>query len=266
MTRIITLIVTISTLFACSNNDSKQAKTDNIVKPVTPIEAKKEDHPTEMKYKYPKTHKGEVVDTYFDSKVEDPYRWLEDDMSEETAAWVKSQNQVTQTYLKEIPYRESIEKRLTELWNYEKVSAPFKEGDYTYYYKNDGLQNQYVIYRSKAKSKAEVFLDPNTFSKDGTVSLSDISFSKDSKYAAYSISEGGSDWRKLKVIDVESKEQIEDQLVDVKFSGLSWKGSEGFYYSSYDKPEGSELSAKTDPNKLYYHKLRTKHSEDKVLI
>ena len=150
--------------------------------------------------------------------------------------------------------------------DYEKVSAPFKEGKYTYFYKNDGLQNQYVIYRQVEGGEPEVFLDPNTFSDDGTTSLAGITFSKDGSLAAYQISEGGSDWRKVIIIDVETKKQIEDTLVDVKFSGLSWVGNEGFYYSSYDKPEGSELSAKTDQHKLYFHKLGTKQADDKVVF
>ncbi|MCF6318228.1 MAG: prolyl oligopeptidase family serine peptidase [Proteobacteria bacterium] len=214
---------------------------------------------------YPTTAKGDVVDSYFGTEVADPYRWLEDDMSAETAAWVKAENVVTQDYLKNIPFRQAIEERLTKLWNYEKISAPFKEGDYTYFYKNDGLQNQYVMYRKDADGNDEVFLDPNTFSEDGTVSLGQVSFSKDGSIVAYAISEGGSDWRKVKILDVESKKQIEETLVDIKFSGLSWYKNEGFYYSSYDKPEGSELSAKTDQHKLYYHKLGTKQSDDEVV-
>ncbi|WP_442792795.1 prolyl oligopeptidase family serine peptidase [Pseudoalteromonas sp. T1lg24] len=215
---------------------------------------------------YPETKKGEVVDTYFDTQVADPYRWLEDDMSEETAQWVKTQNKVTFDYLSQIPYRDKLKERLTKLMDYEKVSAPFKEGKYTYFYKNDGLQNQYVIYRQVEDGEPEVFLDPNTFSDDGTTSLAGITFSKDGSLAAYQISEGGSDWRKVIIIDVETKKQIEDTLVDVKFSGLSWVGNEGFYYSSYDKPEGSELSAKTDQHKLYFHKLGTKQADDKVVF
>nr|WP_246013939.1 prolyl oligopeptidase family serine peptidase [Pseudidiomarina gelatinasegens] len=212
------------------------------------------------------TVRGNVTDEYFGNVVADPYRWLEDDRSEETEAWVKAQNEVTFEYLEQIPYRDQIKDRLAQLWNYEKVGAPFKEGDYTYFYKNDGLQNQYVVYRTDADGNTEVFLDPNTFSEDGTTSLATLSFSKDGSLAAYAISEGGSDWRKIIVIDVETKEQLEPTLVDVKFSGISWYGNEGFYYSSYDKPEGSELSAKTDQHKLYYHKLGTTQAEDTVVF
>ncbi|RKF05094.1 prolyl oligopeptidase [Tenacibaculum lutimaris] len=215
---------------------------------------------------YPETAKKPVVDEYFGTKVTDNYRWLEDDRSAETEAWVKAENEVTFDYLSKIPYREQLKDRLSELWNYEKVGTPFKEGDYTYFYKNDGLQNQYVIYRKDKDGKEEVFLDPNTFAEDGTTSLGSISFTKDGKTVAYAISEGGSDWRKVIVMDAETKEIKGDTLVDVKFSGIAWKGNEGFYYSSYDKPKGSELSAKTDQHKLYYHKLGTPQSSDEVIF
>ncbi len=219
-----------------------------------------------MALKYPETKKQPVVDTYFETEVTDNYRWLEDDRSEETENWVKSENKVTFDYLSKIPYREQLKNRLSELWNYEKLGVPFKEGDFTYFYKNDGLQNHYVLYRKKEDGKEEVFLDPNTFSEDGTTSMSSVSFSKDGKTVAYSISEGGSDWRKIIIIDAASREVKEDTLVDVKFSGISWKDNDGFYYSSYDKPKGSELSAKTDQHKLYYHKLGTSQKDDKVIF
>ena len=216
---------------------------------------------------YPKTEKQPVVDTYFNTEVTDNYRWLEDDRSQETEAWVKAENEVTFNYLDQIPYRDQIKNRLKTLWNYEKIGSPFKEGDYTYYSKNDGLQNQSVIYRKKGDDgKEEVFLDPNTFSEDATTSLGGLQFSKDGKTAAYSISEGGSDWRKIIVMDAVTKTIKEDTLVDIKFSGISWKGNDGFYYSSYDKPEGSELSAKTDQHKLYYHKLGTPQENDLVIF
>jgi len=215
---------------------------------------------------YPETKKVDTIDTYFGTDIKDPYRWLEDDKSDETAAWVEAQNKVTFGYLEQIPYRDTLKNRLEKLWNYEKFSAPFKEGDYTYFYKNNGLQNQYVVYRQKDNAAPEIFLDPNTFSKDGTTSLSGLSFSKSGKIAAYSISEGGSDWRKVIVMDAISKEIKGDTIIDVKFSGLSWKGDEGFYYSSYDKPKGSELSAKTDQHKLYYHKLGTSQKEDQLIF
>ena len=215
---------------------------------------------------YPQTKKGETVDVYFDTKVADPYRWLEDDKSEETASWVKAQNVVTYDYLSKIPFRDALKSRMEKLWNYEKIGAPTKEGNYTYYFKNNGLQNQSVMYRKDAKGVETVFLDPNTFSKKGTTSLGGVDFSKDGSKVAYSISEGGSDWRKVILIDAESKKILEDTLVDIKFSGVSWKGNEGFYYSSYDKPKGSELSAKTDQHKLYFHKLGTPQKEDVVVF
>ncbi len=218
------------------------------------------------KLQYPQTKKGETVDVYFDTKVSDPYRWLEDDKSAETGAWVKAENDVTYAYLNKIPFRDQLKKRMEQLWNYEKIGAPFKEGKFTYYSKNNGLQNQSVVYRKDEKGKEEVFLDPNTFSKDGTTSLGGLNFSKNGNIAAYSISEGGSDWRKVIIIDALSKKVIEDTLVDIKFSGVSWHGNEGFYYSSYDKPKGSELSAKTDQHKLYFHKLGTSQKDDKVIF
>ncbi|WP_179318650.1 prolyl oligopeptidase family serine peptidase [Winogradskyella helgolandensis] len=218
---------------------------------------------------YPESHKIDTIDTYFGESVADPYRWLEDDRSKETEAWVKAQNIATFGYLDNIPYREELKERLTKLWNYEKISAPYVEGDYTYFSKNDGLQNQSVIYRYKTgedPKTAEVFLNPNTFKEDGTISLGGMSFSKNGKTLAYAISEGGSDWRKILVMNVETNEIVEDTLVDIKFSGMSWYKNEGFYYSSYDKPEGSELSAKTDQHKVYYHKLGTKQTEDQLIF
>jgi|TARA_R100000479_G_scaffold165252_1_gene104521 prolyl oligopeptidase len=240
-----------------------------IVIGLTVVACKEEPKKETTALTYPETKKVDTVDTYFGTEVKDPYRWLEDDMSEETADWVQRENKTTYGYLENIPYRDALKERLSTLWNYEKVGPPFKEGDYTYFYKNDGLQNQYVVYRYKTEedpSNAEVFLDPNTFTDDGTISLDNLSFSEDGKTSAYSISEGGSDWRKVLVMNVEDREIVEDTLVDIKFSGLSWKGNEGFYYSSYDKPKGSELSAKTDQHKLYYHKLGTSQMEDELIF
>ncbi len=215
---------------------------------------------------YPETRKDTTQNTFFDTTIIDQYRWLEDDLSTETNAWVDAQNKVTFDYLDKIPFRADYKSRLEKLWNYEKYGAPFKEGKYTYFYKNDGLQNQFVLWRNNGEKDAEIFLDPNTFSKDGTTSLAGIEFSKDGSKVAYQISEGGSDWRKVIIMDADSKKILEDTLIDVKFSGLSWKGNEGFYYSSYDKPKGSELSAKTDQHKLYYHKLGTSQKDDKVIF
>lgn len=224
---------------------------------------------TKIKLKYPVTHKVNVIDTYFDTDIADPYRWLEDDLSVETANWVSAQNDVTFGYLEQIAYRDTLKQRLTDIWNYEKVGAPFIEGTYTYFYKNDGLQDQYVVYRYKTgqgQSSAEIFLNPNTFSHDGTTSLGQLSFSRDGSKAAYTISEGGSDWRKIIIIDTETKQTLEPRLIDVKFSDIAWYKNEGFYYSSYDKPKGSELSAKTDQHKLYYHQLGTPQQSDKVVF
>ena len=215
---------------------------------------------------YPVTAKVDTVDNYFGTEVKDPYRWLEDDRSPETEAWVKDQNKTTFGYLEKILFRNDLKNRLEKLWNYEKLGSPFKKGDYTYFYKNDGLQNQYVVYRAKGDEDPEIFLDPNTFSEDGTTSLAGLSFTKDGSLAAYLISEGGSDWRKAIILNAETKEIVEDTLIDIKFSGLSWKGNDGFYYSSYDKPKGSELSAKTDQHKVYYHKLGTSQKDDELIF
>jgi prolyl oligopeptidase len=215
---------------------------------------------------YPITKTIDAVDSYFGVEVKDPYRWLEDDRSTDTEAWVKAQNKSTFEYLDNIPFKSELKKRLTDLWNFKKVGAPFKEGDYIYYSKNDGLQNQNVVYRKKGEDGLEeMFLDPNTFSQDGTVSLGALSFSKNGKILAYSISEGGSDWRKILIMDTETKTIIENTLIDIKFTQISWYKNEGFYYSSYDKPKGSELSAKTDQHKVYYHKLGTSQNQD-ILI
>jgi prolyl oligopeptidase len=221
---------------------------------------------TEFTGHYPDTKKAEQTDEYFGTKVSDPYRWLEDDRSEETKGWVVAENKVTNDYISKIPFRDAIKSRLTELWNYVKYTAPFKEGEYTYFYKNDGLQNQSVLYRQVGNETPEVFLDPNTFSTDGTSSLQGIDFTKDGSLAAYQISEGGSDWRKVIVLDTKTMQKVGDTLRDVKFSGLSWLHNDGFYYSSYDKPKGSQLSEKTQIHKMFYHKLGTPQREDKLIF
>ena len=224
----------------------------------------KKEETTSMKY--PETKKVDTVDTYFGEQVADPYRWLENDTAKETGEWVKAQNDITFGFLEKIPYRETVKKRLEEVYNYERLGAPFKEGEWHYFYKNDGLQNHSVLYRKKGENGTpEVFLDPNTFSKDGTTGLSGVFFTKDGAMAAYLISEGGSDWRKAIVIKTADKTVVEDSLRDLKFTGIAWKGNEGFYYSSYDKPKGSELSSKTQHHKLYYHKLGTPQQQD-VLV
>lgn len=217
--------------------------------------------------KYPETKIDNVKDTYFGTVVDDPYRWLEDDRSAETKAWVTAENEVTRNYLAQIPFKNDIKQRLTKLMNYEKYSQPFKEGAYTYFYKNSGLQNQSVLYRQKEGEEAEVFLDPNTFSKDATTSLAGISFSKDGSLLAYQLSEGGSDWTKVVVMKASDKTIVGDTLVDVKFSGIAWQGNGGFYYSSYDKPaEGSQLSGLTQYHKLYFHQLGTAQKQDQLVF
>jgi prolyl oligopeptidase len=222
----------------------------------------------EVKLTYPETRMDStVVDEYFGTKVADPYRWLEDDRSEETAQWVKAQNEVAFGYLNAIPYKAAMQTRLEQLWNYERYSAPFTRGEWTYFYKNDGLQNQSVLYRQQGDGQPEIFLDPNTFSADGTTSLGGISFTKDGSLCAYQISEGGSDWRKVIIMNTADKSQLGDTLYDVKFSGLSWKGNEGFYYSSYDKPkEGSDLSGITQHHKLFFHRLGEDQKNDQLIF
>ncbi|EHV2839447.1 S9 family peptidase [Vibrio vulnificus] len=214
---------------------------------------------------YIKTRKDPIVDHYFGHQVADPYRWLEDDRSEDTAEWVAGQNSVTFDYLGQIGFRQQLREQIAASQDYEKSSQPFVHGEYTYFYKNDGLQNQSVLYRRKGQEPEQVFLDPNGFSEDGTTSLSGVFFSKDDSLVAYTISEGGSDWRKIFVIDAETGEQIEPEIVDAKFTGVSWLGNQGFYYSRYDKPQGSELSARTEQHKLYFHRLGTPQSDD-VLV
>ena len=194
----------------------------------------KKEETTSMKY--PETKKVDTVDTYFGEQVADPYRWLENDTAKETSEWMKAQNDITFGFLEKIPYRETVKKRLEQVYNYERLGAPFKEGEWYYFYKNDGLQNHSVLYRKKGENGTpEVFLDPNTFSKDGTTGLSGVFFTKDGSMAAYLISEGGSDWRKAIVIKTADKSVVEDSLRDLKFTGIAWKGNEGFYYSSHDK-------------------------------
>ena len=216
---------------------------------------------------YPKTKKVDVVDDYFGTQVADPYRWLEDDRSEETQAWVKKQNQVTQTYLEQIPFRKALLNRITELSNYEKVSAPFKRHGKYYFYKNDGLQNQDVLYvQNNLSDKARIFLDPNKLSDDGTVALTGISFSKDGKHLAYTISRSGSDWTEIFVMNAETQELLDDHIVWAKFTGASWCG-DGFYYSAYDAPdEGAEYSSKNENHRIYYHKLGTNQVDDQLIF
>lgn len=217
--------------------------------------------------KYPETKKVDQVDNYFGTNVADPYRWLEDDNSEETKQWVEAENKVTENYLSKIPFRDKVKTKLEAMWNYPKYSSPFKEGDYYYFYKNDGLQNQSVLYRQRGlDGEAEVFIDPNTLSKDGTAAIGTTSFSKNKKYAAYLVAQAGSDWQEAHLMSVADKKLLNDKIDYIKFSGLSWKGDDGFYYSRYPTPdEKSKLTNQNQNHKVYYHKLGAPQSED-VLI
>lgn len=216
---------------------------------------------------YPATKKVDTVTTYFGVQVADPYRWLENDTTRETADWVKTQNDITFGFLNKIPYRETIKKRLESVYNYERLGAPVKHGDYFYYSKNDGLQNQSVQYRKKGESgEAEVFLDPNTFSTDGTTKLAGMSFSKDGSRLAYQVSKSGSDWNDAVIVNALDKKPLQDTLKDLKFASIAWKGNEGFYYTSYGQLKGSsKITAKAENQKLYYHKVGAPRSED-VLV
>jgi len=214
---------------------------------------------------YPVTATVDHVDDYHGTEVADPYRWLEEEDSEETKAWVKSQNEATFGYLEQIPFRESIRARLEELWNYPKYGAPFKAGGKYYYYKNDGLQNQYVLYKMDAlDAEASVFLDPNTFSEDGTASLTTFSVSEDGKYAVYGISQGGSDWNEFYVRDVETGQDLDDHLKWIKFSGAAWSGN-GFYYGRFAEPEDGVLSSQNENKQIFFHTIGTDQSEDKLV-
>jgi len=215
--------------------------------------------------KYPETKKVDVTDDYHGTIIADPYRWLEDDKSEETAAWVEAQNKVTFEYLEQIPFREDIKNRLTQIWDYPKYSVTFKKGDRYFYFKNDGMQNQSVLYvQESLEDTARVLLDPNLLSEDGTVALSGYDVSRDGKYLAYGISRGGSDWNEIYILEIESGKNLDDHLMWIKFSGIAWH-EDGFYYSRYDEPTGSELSGKNEYHKVFYHKTGTPQTED-ILI
>lgn len=214
-------------------------------------------------FTYPETAKGDVADDYHGTEVPDPYRWLEDDMSDETAAWVKAQNEVTFSYLESIPFRDALKERMTEIWNYPKMGTPFKEGDLYFYSYNTGLQNQSILYMKKnLEEEGEVFLDPNGFSEDGTVALAGLSFSNDHKYAAYGISKGGSDWREFFVKDIAAGNDLEDHVEWIKNSEVSWYKN-GFFYTRFDTPaKGDELKGENKNAKAYYHQIGTLQSED----
>lgn len=223
---------------------------------------------SEAQIKYPATKKVNQADNYFGTVIADPYRWLEDDNSDETKAWAKDQNKVTDDYLSKIPYRAAVRKRLEEMWNYTKYSSPFKEGDYYYFYKNDGLQNQSVLYRQIGlQGTPEVFIDPNSMSTDGTIVPGIPSFTKSAKYCAYLLSASGSDWQEAYIMDVKTKQLLPDKLKWIKFSGISWKGDEGFFYSRYPQEDEQHLlSKKNEFHKLCYHQLGTPQAADKIIF
>ncbi|PRY95796.1 prolyl oligopeptidase family protein [Marinilabilia salmonicolor] len=216
---------------------------------------------------YPETKKVDTVDVYYGTEVPDPYRWLEDDQSEETKDWVQRQVKVTNKYLSEIPFRDRLKERLTEVWNYEKQGTPVRKGKYWFFMRNNGLQNQYVVYVKEGEDGEErVLLDPNKLSDDGTVALSDYAVSEDGTYMAYSISRGGSDWREIYVLDVATGEQLDDHLEWVKFSGISWMGEKGFVYSRYDAPaQGEELTNVNEFQQVYYHQIGDEQSQDELI-
>ena len=218
------------------------------------------------KLTYPETAKVDTVDVYFGTQVPDPYRWLENDTSAATAAWVEAQNKVTNGYLSQIPFRDALLKRLTDVANYEKMGTPFKKHGKYYFFKNDGLQNQSVLYvQDSLDGTPRVFLDPNKLSEDGTVALTGISFSKDGRYVAYTISRSGSDWTEIYVMDAVDGRLLDDHIVWAKFTGAAWQG-EGFYYSAYDAPVGGkEFSNVNEGHKVYYHKLGTGQDKDRLV-
>jgi prolyl oligopeptidase len=244
-----TSIIALSSLIvmaSCKNNPSETVETPE-------------------KLVYPKTEKVNQVDDYFGTKIEDPYRWLENDTAENTKHWVEEQRKVTEGYLSKIPFRQKLGKRIEELMNFPKYGSPFKVGEYTFFYKNDGLQNQSILYFQKGNEAPKVFLDPNTLSKDGTAAMNLMGFSNDNKYVAYAINQSGSDWETMYVIEIATQKQLSDKLDWVKFSGASWKGN-GFYYSRYDAPvKGKEFSNVNEYHKVYYHKLGDDQSKDELV-
>jgi prolyl oligopeptidase len=215
---------------------------------------------------YPVSKKVDQVDDYFGTQVADPYRWMEDDQSEDLEEWIQQQNELTFSYLENIPFRQKIRQRLNEVYNYPKYSSPFRVGDYYFFYKNDGLQNQSVIYVQKGlEGEPEVFIDPNTLSPDGTIRIGLVGFSKDDKYVTYSRSEAGSDWQELRIMEIASKQELSDRIQWVKFTGAAWH-SNGFYYSGYERPEeGQELTAMNKFQKIFYHKLGDPQEKDNMV-
>ncbi len=221
---------------------------------------------TSAKLAYPKTQKGKHIDTYHGTTVADPYRWLENDTATQVKAWVTAQNEVTFGYLDKIPYRKNFQQAIEKVYNYPKYSAPFRKGEWFYFYKNDGLQNQSVLYRQKGlDGTPELVIDPNTLSPDGTTRLTTFSLSKDGNYAGYGLSKGGSDWQEYYIMDMKTKQNLSDKLEWVKISGIAWQ-ADGFYYSRYPKPAGSELAAKNENHQVWLHKVGTPQSADKLVF
>ncbi|MGH2415517.1 MAG: S9 family peptidase, partial [Microcystaceae cyanobacterium] len=223
---------------------------------------------SKFNFNYPQSHQEEQIDYYHDIAVKDPYRWLENPDSEAAKAWIETQNELTFSYLAQLPMRENIKQRITQLWDFEKFGIPFKEGDRYFYFKNDGLQNQSVFYTLNSLDDApKVLLDPNTLSEDGTIALSGLSISQDGELMAYGLSKAGSDWVEWKVREVETGEDLCDCLQWIKFSGASWThDSQGFFYSRYDEPnEKNKLEEVNYFQKLYYHRLGMPQSEDSLI-
>jgi prolyl oligopeptidase len=249
------IFLTILSIWSCETNSNSRSLTfPNVIQK---IDFKK------IPVTYPDIKKDETIDDYHGTAIQDPYRWLEDDNSKETSDWVTNQNKVTFSYLDQIPYRKAIKNRLKDVWNFERFGTPFKEGGKYYYFKNDGLQNQAVLYEQETlDSPSKIALDPNSFSDDGTTSLGSLSFNKTGDLLAYQISEGGSDWRTIHVKDLNTGETLEDKVNWVKFSAISWF-KDGFFYSRYPEPEeGKELSAKNEFHQVYFHKIGTDQAED----
>ncbi len=232
---------------------------------INSCQEKKQINP-KINVQYPLTDTIENLENYHGTIIRDVFTWLENDTSEQTKAWVNAQNEVTFSYLNQIPFRDALKKRLEQLWNYPKYSAPVKEGKFYYFYKNDGLQNQSILYRQiSLDGDVEVFLDPNTLKEDGTTALGSSSFSKDGKYFAYAVNDAGSDWQTIKIKNTETKEDLKDELKWAKFTGMAWHGN-GFYYSRYDIPKGSQYSTTNEYHKIYYHALNTPQSQDKLVF
>jgi len=251
---LINIFIALAVLF-CLISCENQAQIADTFKPKT------------IEVHYPETRRDNQVDDYHGRDIEDPYRWLEDDHGADTKKWVEAQNAVTEAYLEQIPYRDMIRDRLERLWNYERYGAPFKKGDRYYFFKNDGLQNQNILYAQKdLYGEASIVLDPNSFSEDGTVSLGGFAFNREGNLLAYLTSEGGSDWHTIRIKDLKTGKLLSDKIEWVKFSGVSWHG-QGFYYSRFPEPkEGDELSGQNSFHKVFYHRLGTIQKDDKLIL